>query len=155
MNGEQLVCLTHIEDVADLVQKVIGNPAAKNEVFNCGTNRYVTYKGLSKLINAELGNSDADLKHIYFNPDNFPNWDGKGVQEFPFRKETFITSPSKAIHALKWSPKHTLANGIVEEVAEYKRLGGFDEKWSNEEIKYDLEVSRVTNRKNGYRFYLL
>ena len=33
---------------------------------------------------------------------------GKGVQEFPFRKETFITSNSKAKALLNWKPKHII-----------------------------------------------
>jgi hypothetical protein len=87
-----------------------------------------------------VGTPEEARKILSYNPDKFPHWDGKGVQEFPFRKETFITTPSKAKKLLGWSPKHILTNDIPGEVKEYEQLGGPAEVWTNEEIKYDLEV---------------
>lgn len=140
LHSEQLVCLTHIEDIGDFIAASILSSNAINQVFNCGTDRFISYKGLSKAIHTELGNSEEDQKFLSYDPENFPDWDGKGVQEFPFRKETFITSNSKAKQLLNWKPKHIITNDLKAEIEEYKSLGGFDEKWSNEEIKYDLEV---------------
>jgi len=139
-HGEQLVCLTHLEDVADFITAAIGHKNAVNEIFNCGTDLYVSYKGLAKLINAEVGNTEEDARFIYYDPDQFSHWDGKGVQEFPFRKETFITTPSKAKQLLGWAPKHSLLADLKEEVAEYRRAGGASEQWTGEETKYDAEI---------------
>lgn len=139
-HGEQLVCLTHLEDVSDFIATAIGHMNAMNEIFNCGTDRYISYKGLAKLINSEVGNADEDARFVHYDPDQFAHWDGKGVQEFPFRKETFITSPSKAKLLLGWAPKRSILSDLKEEVAEYKRTGGADEKWTGEETKYDAEV---------------
>ena len=79
LHGEQLVCLTHIEDVADLIAVTIGNKLALNQVFNCGTDRFVTYKGLTTLIHAALGTPAEDQKTVSYDPDNFPDWDGTRV----------------------------------------------------------------------------
>jgi len=139
LSGEQLVCLTHVEDVASLISAALGHPKATNEVFNCGTDRYVSYKGLSQMAFKAVG-SEETPKHLYYEPKEFDHWDGKGVQEFPFRRETFITTPSKAKLLLGWAPKHSLAEDLKKEVEEYQQMGGFKEQWTMEELKYDLEV---------------
>ena len=79
LHGEQLVCLTHIEDVADLIATTVGNKEAYNQVFNCGTDRYITYKGLTKLIYTALGVPEEDQKTVSYDPDAFPDWDGMCV----------------------------------------------------------------------------
>jgi len=139
LSGEQLVCLTHTEDVATLISAALGHSKANNEIFNCGTDRYVSYKGLSQMAYKALG-SDSTPKHLYYEPKDFDHWDGKGVQEFPFRRETFITTPSKAKLMLSWAPKHSIADDMKAEIQEYEALGGFKENWTDEETKYDMEV---------------
>ena len=39
LTGEQLVGLTHVEDVASLLTAAVGHPNAANQIFNCGTDR--------------------------------------------------------------------------------------------------------------------
>jgi nucleoside-diphosphate-sugar epimerase len=141
LHGEQLVCLTHIEDVANLIAAAVGHPAALGEIFNCGTDRYITYKGLSKIIHEKYGNSEDDIKFLSYEPKLFDHWDGSGVMEFPFRRDTFITTPSKAKLALGWSPKHNIVDDIAEEIAEYEAQGGTKESWGLEQLRYDMEVS--------------
>ena len=140
LHGEQLVCLTHIEDIGDFIAASILNSNAINQILNCGTDRFISYKGLAKLVHSTLGNSEDDQKFLQYDPDAYPDWDGKGVQEFPFRKETFITSNSKAKHLLNWKPKHIISEDLVAEIEEYKSIGGFDEKWTDEETKYDAQI---------------
>ena len=120
LSGEQLVCLTHVEDVASLITAAIGNDKAKNQIFNCGTDRYISYKGLSQTIHKKLGNADADMKYMYYEPKDFDHWDGSGVMEFPFRRETFITSPGKARLLLGWKPKHTVEGDMEAEIKDYE-----------------------------------
>lgn len=56
----------------------------------------ITYKGLSDAIHKALGNNvDTDAKYLFYEPKDFDNWDGSGVQEFPFRRDTFVTTPNK------------------------------------------------------------
>ena len=55
LHGDQLLSLTHIEDAAQLVALSIGQPQAMNEVFNCGTDRYITYSGLCQTLHDLAG----------------------------------------------------------------------------------------------------
>jgi nucleoside-diphosphate-sugar epimerase len=83
LSGDQLVCLTNLADLADLISTSLGHPSAVNEVFNAGSDRYVTYKGLCAAIAAAYG---AESKVLSYDPAKFENWDGKlDVSEFPFR----------------------------------------------------------------------
>lgn len=85
LSGDQLVCLTNLEDLADLIATAIGHPEAVNEIFNAGTDRYISYKGLCSAIMTALGRDSADAKLISYDPAKF-EWDGKlEVSEFPFR----------------------------------------------------------------------
>lgn len=113
LHGDQLVCLTNLVDLASLVTTCIGHEKALHEIFNAGTDRYVSYKGLISSIfsaaNEILGVTDNDAKTLSYNPSKFEDWDGKlDVSEFPFRKETFITSVDKIKTLLDWAPKSNL-----------------------------------------------
>lgn len=134
-HAEQLVCLTHEEDVAALMAAALGNPNAINQVFNCGTDRFVSYKGICEMVHAAM-NSDKekDVKYMYFDPTQYSN------VAFPFRKETFITSPGKAKLALNWAPTHKFDQDIVEEVKAYVAGDLANEKWGTEQLKADLEI---------------
>ena len=60
---------------------------------------------------------------------------------FPFRRETFITSPSKAKHVLRWKgPKHTLLNDMKAEVEAYKNGVDASKTWTKDQLREDLEV---------------
>jgi hypothetical protein len=85
---------------------------------------------------------------------------------FPFRKETFITSPTKAKAVLGWTPKHKFDKGtyiymlplptigatcstyvhyssdIVDEVAAYVASPAANEAWGTEQLRADLEVGK-------------
>ena len=140
LSGDQLVCLTNILDVASLIALTVGNPKAMNEVFNCGTDRYITYKGLCGLIHKHYNNAEEDIQYLHYDPQDFSHWDGDGPMEFPFRSNSFITTPNKAKVLLGWSPKHKLESDITAELDEYNAIGGTKEKWGVNELRYDLEV---------------
>lgn len=144
LHGEQLVCLTHIEDVAGLLAAALGHPAATNEIFNCGTDTYVTYRGISELFHDALGNSAEDRRYMYYEPKEFEHWKGG----FPFRRDTFITSPGKAKQLLGWAPKHKFAADVAAEVADYKSTGAHEKEWGIEELSNDFEVERANAEKN-------
>jgi len=138
MSSDQLVCLTHIEDVASLIATSLGHPKAMNEVFNCGTDRYVTYKGICQLIHKTLGNGEDKQKFLFYDPKEFAHWDS-GLQ-FPFRRETFITSPSKAKLLLGWKPKHSFDDDIKIEVNDYINSDSGSQVWTVDDVKHDLEL---------------
>jgi len=135
LHGEQLVALTHEEDVAALIAATLANPKAINQVFNCGTDKYVSYKAICDMIHSAL-NSDKekDVKYMYFDPTLYSN------VAFPFRKETFITSPTKAKAVLGWIPKHKFDKDIVDEVAAYVASPAANEAWGTEQLRADLEI---------------
>jgi len=66
---------------------------------------------------------------------------------FPFRAETFVTTPSKAKLLLGWSPKHSLEKDIGAEIAAYEAKGGFTAKWTLEELRCDMEVAEKQGLK--------
>ena len=125
-----------------MIAASIGHEKAMDEIFNCGTNRYMTYRGLSDHIHEVIGNDlDKDAKYLFYDPNDFDTWkDSTGAMEFPFRRDTFITTPSKASLLLDWRPKHTLKNDIVEQIEIYKELGGLDKAWGMHELKRDIEI---------------
>ena len=155
LSGEQLVCLTNIMDVASLIALTVGHPKAANEVFNCGTDRYITYKGLCGLIHKHYNNAEEAIRYFHYDPEDFTHWDGTGPMEFPFRASSFITTPSKAKVLLGWSPKYQLESDIAAELEEYKSIGGTKEKWGLKELRYDLEIiaSKDTKFMFTYPFF--
>ena len=69
LHGEQMVCLSHIEDVCSLIATSIGHEKAMNQIFNCATNRYITYRGLSDRVHEVYGNDrDKDVKYLFYDP---------------------------------------------------------------------------------------
>lgn len=137
LTGEQLVCLTHIEDVASLIAAAVGHPNAMNQVFNCGTDKYVSYKGIAELFHDALGNDDKLRQYMYYDPLDFSHWKGG----FPFRRDTFITTPSKAKQLLDWVPKYAFdAVMAAAELADYKANGDADKEWTKKDLSNDLEV---------------
>jgi hypothetical protein len=62
-------------------------------------------KALAKLAYKETVGGDADI--VTYDPKEFPD----AMDEFPFRAETFVTTPNKAKAALGWAPKHTVEEG--------------------------------------------
>jgi nucleoside-diphosphate-sugar epimerase len=155
LSGEQLVCLTNIVDVAALIALTVGHTKAANQVFNCGSDRYITYKGLCGLIHKHYSNADDEIKYLHYDPEDFTHWDGTGPMEFPFRANSFITTPSKAKVLLGWSPQHRLEADIAAELEEYKNIGGTKEKWGMDQLRYDLEViaSKDTKFMFTYPFF--
>jgi nucleoside-diphosphate-sugar epimerase len=126
--------LSDISDVCSLIGAAIGNPAAHNEVFNCGSDEFVSYEGLCSLIHTALGTEDKDRKYLYYEPKQYEDI------EFPFRSETFIVSSNKAISKLGWTPKHSIAKDIKLEIDAYEALGGLKEQWTEKELKYDTQM---------------
>ena len=139
MSGEQLVCLTHSEDVASLIVAALGHPAAMNEAFNCGSDRFVSYMGLAELINEACGNAASTNKYLFFDPKDFDGW-SMSDPVFPFRRDTFITSVDKAKVLLGWAPAHTLEDDVGWILQDYAETGGLEKPWTEKDLKCDLEI---------------
>ena len=59
-DGEQVVALSHVDDVSAIIAAAIGNPKAHKQVFNCGTDKFISYKGLCEAI-AKAANSTCSF----------------------------------------------------------------------------------------------
>jgi nucleoside-diphosphate-sugar epimerase len=71
-------------------------------------------KGLADMIHHEVGTAESEQMYMYFDPKLY------ATVQFPFRRETFITSPGKAKKLLQWAPKHRLEQDLKEEVKHMK-----------------------------------
>jgi hypothetical protein len=67
------------------------------------------------------------------------------MKVFPFRRDTFIVSPSKAKNRLGWASTSSIEQDIEEEINTYLASGKQNAEWSSEsELKYDSVVSTNT-----------
>ena len=124
-----MVAITHIEDVASLIASTIGSQAAMNEIFNCGTDNYISYNNLCKGIRKALGNDDSDCKITYYEPKDYPDT----KFDFPFRRDTFVTNVSKVQEKCGWKSVKNIANDLALECAIYMKNGG---------MKKDLNIEK-------------
>lgn len=113
LHGEQLLSMTHVSDLAGLVSSCMRESAAKNEIFNCGGEKYITYQGLCSMVKDILDTSD-DVKYLYFEPKLF-DVPTKSVA-YPFGRSSSLLSTSKALSKLDWKPSHNFESGLKEEV---------------------------------------
>jgi len=134
-SGSQLVSITHAYDVANMLACVIGNDKARGQVFNCGTNIFLTYRELANQIGIALGKDKSDVEVFNYDPTDF-ELPEKGV--FPFRPQHFFVGPQKAQKLLNWEPKHNLIEDLPSYVNDYKTLG-LDKK--DIEFKADMIIA--------------
>jgi len=140
-HGDQLVCVTHIEDVCSLISTAIGNSKAINQVFNCGSDRYISYRGLADLCHKSLGHDAKEAQYLFYNPSDFNTWTDKStISQIPFRPQSFIISPSKAKVHLNWSVKHDITLDILSEIETYKATKGTGNTWGLSELRCDMEI---------------
>ena len=52
-----MVALSHVDDVTAIIAAAIGNANAYKQAFNCGTDKFISYKGLCEAI-AKAANSE-------------------------------------------------------------------------------------------------
>jgi len=151
LHGDQLLSLTNIKDVASLIALAINHPNATNQIFNCVTDRYISYKDLAILCHNAYHNQETDKNFLYYDPEEFDTWKSKSpIMRFPFRSESFIVSCDKATQLLGWSPSYNIVNDINEVVNGYKERGGCREKWTLDQLRYDMEI--VASKDHNFMF---
>lgn len=128
-DGSQLIALSHVDDVAALMCAAIGKEGG---VYNCGTDKFVSYKQVCEQVASALGKT---AKVESYDPKALDKELGK--PSFPFRPTTFTVNPSKAKSTLGWAgATHTLEGDLAMWVQQYKDAG-LDKK----EIVEDAAVS--------------
>ena len=130
-DGSQLVALSHVDDVASLMCAAIGKEAG---IYNCGTDKYISYKRVCELVASSLGKT-ATIES--YDPKALDKELGK--PSFPFRPTTFTVNPSKAKTALGWAgATHTLEGDLPQWIKQY-----FEAEFDKKEFLEDAAVSAV------------
>lgn len=113
-DATQLIALSNAKDVASMIASAAGNAAAANQVFNCGTDKFLAYGEVARLCARAAGVDPADLKIVSYDPKKL---DFK--PDFPYREKTFVVSPAKAKAVLGWEAKSTLEEDLPLWFAQY------------------------------------
>ncbi|GAB5037944.1 chloroplast stem-loop binding protein of 41 kda chloroplastic-like [Nannochloropsis oceanica] len=132
LSGDQFTTLTHVEDVAALLASVVDNPKAVNQIFNCATDRYITFKEVVGLVGRAAGVAQAKDSIVIYDPVEKKADIPKGW--WPFRNTHFNVSPEKAKLLLGWAPTHDLAKDLEEYYRGYV-AAGLDKK----EISFEVD----------------
>lgn len=122
-DGSQLVGLSHVDDVAELMCSAIGKEAG---IYNCGTDVMVSYRDVIYEVAKALGKDVDSVKIASYDPKTLNKELGK--PSFPLRPTTFVVNPAKAKTVLGWSgATHTLAKDLPKWIEQYK-TSGLDKK---------------------------
>jgi nucleoside-diphosphate-sugar epimerase len=118
-DGSQLVGLSHVDDVAELMCSAIGKEAG---IYNCGTDIMVSYKDVVYEVAKALGKGVDSVKISSYDPKALNKELGK--PSFPLRPTTFVVNPTKAKNVLGWTgAKHTLSKDLPKWIEQYKKFG--------------------------------
>ncbi|MQL68987.1 hypothetical protein Taro_001267 [Colocasia esculenta] len=128
-SGMQLTNISHVRDLSSMLALAVDNPtAASGNIFNCVSDRAVTFIGLVKLCAQAAG---REAKIVYYDP-KAVGVDAK--KAFPFRNMHFYAEPRAAKVFLGWSSSTNLPVDLKERFDEYVSIGR-DKK----EIKLDVD----------------
>nr|WP_290224826.1 NAD-dependent epimerase/dehydratase family protein [Trichocoleus desertorum] len=108
-HGLHLTQLGHVQDLAQAMANVLGNPAAIGQIYNISGDRYVTFDGLARACAVAAGKSADAVEVVHYDPKQF---DFGKRKAFPFRTQHFFASIQKAIAELNWQPKFNLVSGL-------------------------------------------
>jgi hypothetical protein len=72
-----------------MIALAIGNEKSHKQVFNCGTDRFISYKNLCTAISKACKQVDGP-KFAFYDPKKLEK-----KASFPFRATTFVLDPSK------------------------------------------------------------
>ncbi|XP_042406094.1 chloroplast stem-loop binding protein of 41 kDa a, chloroplastic-like [Zingiber officinale] len=128
-SGMQLTNISHVRDLSSMLSLAVENSIAANgKIFNCVSDRAVTFNGLAKLCAKAAG---RELKLVHYDPKSV------GVdarKAFPFRNMHFYAEPRAAKEVLGWTGTTNLPEDLKERFQEYVEIGR-DKK----DIKFDVD----------------
>lgn len=128
-SGMQLTNISHVRDLSSMMSLAVENPAAANgNIFNCVSDRAVTFDGLVKLCAQAAG---KEAKIVHYDP-KAAGVDAK--KAFPFRNMHFYAEPRAAKEILGWTSSTNLPEDLKERFAEYVSIGR-DKK----QMKFDID----------------
>ncbi|ERN12680.1 hypothetical protein AMTR_s00025p00246210 [Amborella trichopoda] len=117
-SGLQLTNISHVRDLSSMLALAVENPSKANgQIFNCVSDRAVTFDGLAKLCSQAAGR-----------PVNIVHYDPKAVgidakKAFPFRNMHFYAEPRATKEILGWQSTTNLGEDLKERFEEYVKIG--------------------------------
>ncbi|KAF0933173.1 hypothetical protein E2562_016122 [Oryza meyeriana var. granulata] len=128
-SGMQVTNISHVRDLASMLALAVESPeAAAGRIFNCVSDRAVTFNGLVKMCAAAAG---ADPEIVHYDPATV-GVDAK--KTFPFRNMHFYAEPRAAKETLGWTSTTNLPEDLKERFAEYASSGR-----GEKEMSFDLD----------------
>lgn len=107
--GFHMTQFGHVNDLAQAMVAVLGNPRAPGQIYNVSGERYVTFNGLAQACAIAAGKSPEQVKLIHYNPKQF---DFGKRKAFPIRVQHFFADIRKAQKELYWQPEYNLVTGL-------------------------------------------
>jgi len=108
-NGMHLTQLGHVQDLAQAMAAILGNPAAVGQIYNISGTKAVTFDGLARACAQAAGQSPEQVKIVHYDPKQF---DFGKQKAFPMRVQHFFTGIDKARAELAWTPAFDLVSGL-------------------------------------------
>uniref|UniRef100_A0A0E0Q5L2 NAD-dependent epimerase/dehydratase domain-containing protein n=1 Tax=Oryza rufipogon TaxID=4529 RepID=A0A0E0Q5L2_ORYRU len=128
-SGMQVTNISHVRDLASMLALAVESPgAAAGRIFNCVSDRAVTFNGLVKMCAAAAG---AQPEILHYDPAAV-GVDAK--KAFPFRNMHFYAEPRAAKEVLGWRSSTNLPEDLKERFAEYASSGR-----GQKEMSFDLD----------------
>jgi UDP-glucose 4-epimerase len=109
-DGRQSRCFAHVADVVGALSKLIATPAAVGQVFNVGSDREITIRGLADLVRKAV-NPKVKVKTIPYD---------KAYEEGFEDMRRRVPSITKIHKLIRWKPRKTLEQIIGDVVAHMK-----------------------------------
>ncbi|EME29440.1 Chloroplast stem-loop binding protein of 41 kDa a, chloroplastic [Galdieria sulphuraria] len=113
--GDQLVSLSHVDDLVQMIILSIDKSDAFQEIFNATSGKFITVRALAELCSQVCC---KPLQTFYYDAGLASN----SFSRFPFRNRHFIADPRKAEQLLGWSSHTNLEENIAQMFSEYLSL---------------------------------
>ena len=108
-HGQHFTQFGHVNDLAQAMTQVLGNPRAVGQIYNVSGDRYVTFDGLARACAIAAGKSPESIQLVHYDPKAF---DFGKRKAFPLRPQHFFASIEKAMTELDWQPTYDLVAGL-------------------------------------------
>ncbi len=110
-DGQFVTQLGHVQDLADAMFLSLEKEIALNKIYNCSSDKGITFMGILKISAEICGIDPCDLPLKKINPEKL---NSKSRKLFPIRTNNFFTDISKIKNDLNWLPNYTIKDGFKE-----------------------------------------
>ena len=131
-HGQHLTQFGHVQDLAQAMTQVLGNPTTVGQIYNISGDRTVTFDGLARACATAAGKSPETLAIVHYDPKQF---DFGKRKAFPLRPQHFFASIQKAQTDLHWQPQYDLVSGLKDSFQHDYLASGRD----NAEVDFSVD----------------